>query len=310
MYLNGKKIFATINNKRTLPIVSGSGEEPYTEVRITLTEDTGKTLSFRFGGREYTVDWGDGVTESFNIHTYDDYGDYTLKIYGEINGDDDHYGFFVSGKNAIKSVRFFANALRDGGLYECGELDRVEFSGLETTIPYGSFWKSGLRTVTIPDRVQTIENHAFRECYRLTSVFLGKQVRVISDDAFWDCRNLTSINLNAVTSIGENAFSGCSFSSIDIGRVRQLGQGAFSVCRSLTNVTLPSGVTSIPQHCFYNCENLVLVDLPTSIEYIGRRCFEGASCDIYYNGTRERWEAIEKSSEWWYGVNTVHCIDD
>ena len=45
-------------------------------------------------------------------------------------------------------------------------------------------------------RVTGIGNSAFCNCYKLTSVTIGKGMKNIGDKAFYNCSNLTSIRFN------------------------------------------------------------------------------------------------------------------
>ena len=56
--------------------------------------------------------------------------------------------------------------------------------------------------------------------------------------------------------------------------VTEIGVGAFGFCSSLTEVTIPKSVTSIGEMAFYDC---------------------GALATVYYGGTQEDWDALEKN---------------
>lgn len=81
-------------------------------------------------------------------------------------------------------------------------------------------------------------------------------------------------NTVPVTAIGRNAFrSSDEITDIVIPPcVSAVYQGAFAGCRSLERITIPKAVKRIPQGTFDNCTALT---------------------DIYYEGSKEEWEAIE-----------------
>ena len=59
--------------------------------------------------------------------------------------------------------------------------------------------------------------------------------------------------------------------------VNAIGGFAFSHCPGLTDVTIPSSVTSIGQDAFSYCPNLVSVSIPNSVKRINNNTFEGCS---------------------------------
>ena len=69
----------------------------------------------------------------------------------------------------------------------------------------------GCSTITIPEGVTSIGNHAFHGCAGLTSVTIPEGVTSIGDHAFSNCTSLTSVTIpEGVASIGDHAFSLCT----------------------------------------------------------------------------------------------------
>ncbi len=195
-----------------------------------------------------------------------------------------------------------------------------------------------IKTVTIPDSVTSIGDDAFRGCDSLTynekdgvkylgnsthpyivameadesitSVDLPNTVKVIYTNALYGCSSLTSITIpDSVTSIGGSAFGGCdSLTSITIpDSVTSIGGSAFNGCDNLTSITIPDSVTSIESGAFYKCTSLTSVTIPDGVTSIGSSAFKYcfSLTDIYFTGTEEEWNAIEKDSTW--DVNTGNC---
>ena len=102
----------------------------------------------------------------------------------------------------------------------CSRLTSVTISAGVTKIGYEAFSGcSRLTSLTIPASVTKIGGSAFSGCSRLTSAGpigsgcdyeFGWTLKICSD-AFQGCNGLTSVIIpESVTSIGDNAFSGCS----------------------------------------------------------------------------------------------------
>ncbi len=101
-------------------------------------------------------------------------------------------------------------------------------------------------------------------------------VTSIGDEAFFGCSSLTSIIIpSGVTSIGEGAFGWCgSLTSITIpSSATSIGDSAFWYCSSLTSITIPSGVTSIGFLAFGYCSSLTSITIPSSVTSIGDSAF-------------------------------------
>ena len=174
------------------------------------------------------------------------------------------------------------------------------------------FSSDRLVEIVIPDSVMSISVSAFSNCSSLTNIIVSENnaffkdidgnlynkngnilikyavgktetefiipngVTSIRENAFSGCSSLTSVTIpDSVTSIGKSVFYKCSsLTSVIIGdSVTSIGNDAFFGCSSLTSVTIPDSVTSIGDWTFYRCSGLTSVIIGDSVTRIGERAF-------------------------------------
>lgn len=125
---------------------------------------------------------------------------------------------------------------------------------------------------------------------------------------------------SGITSIGADAFSGCSsLSSITIpDGVTHIGRNAFYDCNNLSSVTIPDSVTDIGEGAFSGCRGLNGITIPSSVTYIGKGAFRDCSqlTDIYYGGTPLGWIELTDSDKTFafkgnkdFSFATVHYVN-
>lgn len=137
-----------------------------------------------------------------------------------------------------------------------------------------------IRSVKIEGEVNSIGDHAFYLCHKLTSINIPDSITSIGYGAFSGCYRLDYVIMPvSVTFIGSYAFSGCTnLSSITIpNNVATIGHYAFWNCTRLTSVTIPNSVTSIGECAFLGCAAVKSVIIGNSVTWIGNAAFFGCS---------------------------------
>ena len=153
---------------------------------------------------------------------------------------------------------------------------------------------TGITSVVIPEGVTHVGQAALRSCPNLTSVTLPSTVKTIATDAFRDNANLSSINLpEGLTSIGQNAFNGCpGLTSVAIpSSVTSIGNSAFWNCTGLTkaiyssiehlcSISFESGSGNpllFAHHLYIGEQEITDLVIPSTVTSIGNSAFNGGS---------------------------------
>lgn len=191
-----------------------------------------------------------------------------------------------------------------------------------------------LTSVNLGIGITSIGNSAFSGCSALTEVVIPGSVASIGDNAFSGCSALAEVVIpDSVTSIGEYAFSSCdSLSAVTFGSgVASVGWSAFASCYKLqkvaisdagtwmkitfgdryanplyyahtlyvgdallTDLVIPSTVTSINSHALDSCTSITSVFIPQSIKSVGWAAFSGMTNlkTVNYAGSQDEWMQI------------------
>ena len=118
--------------------------------------------------------------------------------------------------------------------------------------------------------------------------YYSESVTSIGDDAFKGCSRLTSITVpNGATSIGEEAFDGCDALenvNVNITNLAEYCKGN-DICnipggthlyidnKEITELVIPNIATNIGEWAFAGCHSLTSITIPNSVTSIGEYAF-------------------------------------
>lgn len=192
----------------------------------------------------------------------------------------------------------------------------IPSDGTVTSIgSYAFAYNDGLISITIPDKVTTVNTYAFYDCSGLEEVVLSNGMTKVDSYVFQYCSALKNITWGSkIKTIGTYAFRGCSALETVVlpNTVTSLGNSAFRECTALQGVTLSSALTSMGTYVFYECSALEQIVIPDSVTTIGSytfrycsglqsvtftgnaptigsNCFGGVTAKVYYPADNTTW---------------------
>ena len=163
------------------------------------------------------------------------------------------------------------------------------------------------KTLVLGNNYHSIQEYALKNNVKVKEAEISDTVTVIGMQSFYHCTGLRNINLEGVSQIRKEAFSGCirlkeakfsdklwmlgkySFSQckrleaikFEGEKLRKLEKGTFQECESIEKICIPKGMESIGDRAFYRCINLHQVIFPEQgLKSIGREAF-------YWTGIQE-----------------------
>ena len=153
-----------------------------------------------------------------------------------------------------------------------------------------------LKSVTLNNRMETINRSLFNYCKKLAVVRGGRNVKIvdqsafsgcdslrsisditpvtINSSAFFNCRKLESLNFSRIKSIGYESFYCCfGLKEADLTTLTSINGRSFIACTGLKKVTFGNDITTIKSEAFNECDALEEVVLGSSINSLESNCF-------------------------------------
>ena len=113
----------------------------------------------------------------------------------------------------------------------------------------------------------------------------------IISDFFRNKSSLINVIMPNVTSIGNNAFQGCTNLALTVlpDGITSIGNNAFQGCTNLALTSLPSGITSIDRNAFQGCRSIPYLDFSafTNIPTVDTTSFNGTTFPFYFRDQQQ-----------------------
>ncbi len=181
-------------------------------------------------------------------------------------------------------------------------------------------------TAEIPEGITTLEEYAFVSCDGLTGIKIPSTVTEMSTGILY-CFGIESVEISSDNEV-YHSIGGCviateskklvaAFQNAQLpedGSITVIGKEAF-LRSNIEKIKVPESVTVIEDFAFENCSDLNEVTLPASLSKIGDKAFYKCEAlkNIYFSGTKEEWDSVEKGEYWDAKTEsdsyTVHCSD-
>ena len=181
-----------------------------------------------------------------------------------------------AGCTALTSIELPAGTTKLGTymFYGCKSLKSVNLSELTqiTEVPFRAFYCCALSSVELPENISRVEQDAFLANYICTGLGdYGDEIRTYT---------IQDIKLNeGLIEIGSNAFCGAVITSLTLpNSLTTIGQDAFSGCYQLAEITWPDNKGFTEINGFDHCTSLpdsIFESLPVTVTSIGYEAFLG-----------------------------------
>lgn len=195
----------------------------------------------------------------------------------------------------------------------CSKLTTLNFGQDLMTVDDRAFYNcTNVTKLTFPDAITTIGDEAFSDCTALRKLDLGQNLLIIGPSAFENDKALEGIEIpSTLYGLGVASFKNCtSLPYVEVKSISSVGKEAFMGCTGLKWISLSDKTTSLGENSFAGCNNIAyvksyattapegLVNFPSEVVTNGTLFVpEGYEDDYTYSATWEDWMNIKPLTE-------------
>ncbi|MCQ2408797.1 MAG: leucine-rich repeat protein [Oscillospiraceae bacterium] len=160
--------------------------------------------------------------------------------------------------------------------------------------------KNNMGDLNIPEyigdkQVLAIGDNAFSGNTGIRSVSMPDSIETVGADAFADCSNLSSVRFSRnLRRIGDYAFCNTGLYELELPEsLREICEGAFYGNGGFEQIMIPYGVETIGDYAFGQCDMLESIYIAVTVNHIGVNAFKSdppTAQYVEYGGSSAEWD--------------------
>jgi len=199
---------------------------------------------------------------------------------------------FIAGEESADLVIEGVECISDYAFYKCRGITSLTLGEGVREIGVSAFSEcETLKKVTLSDSLETINTSAFSFCSSLEEISFGRGINYFGGLAFYDCNSLVRVNIaDLALWCGVHFYTDNSGTSNPLHYADELAVNG----ELITDLVIPSGVTTVSSLAFINFQGFKTVTVPRSVKTIEENAFYMCASigRVVYLGSRDEWRSV------------------